>query len=294
MTTLSHSILVLLLSALAAGVVACTGSEGTLVVRHDGVAGASPSGGATGGASNGMAEKPYVPPADVRWLAQLDGAIDIAQDAQLFYLDAELQDAADLARLRAEGRHYYCYLSGGSLESFRDDAAEFPSSAIGNALPDYPRERWLDVRDSTVRTLMSRRVTKLAELGCEGVPPSSLAVHAADTGFDLSVDDALDYARWLAERLHAAGMAAGLTGPPELTSELWPSFDFGLGIACVQDTACAEYAPLERAQKPVLHLELGDAADAPGLCNAAKTLGFTALISDPAFTGRCIACSDLP
>lgn len=294
MSTPLHSVLVLLLPAFAAGVIACTGSEGTLVVRHDGVAGTSSSAGATAGASNGMAEKPYLPPADVRWLAELDGAVDIDQDAQLFYLDAELQDAADLARLRADGRHYYCYLSGGSLESFRDDVADFPTSVVGNALADYPRERWLDVRDSTVRALMSRRVTKLAELGCEGVPPSSLAVHAADTGFDLSVGDALDYARWLAERLHAAGMAAGLTGPTELTSELWPSFDFGLGIACVQDTACSEYAPFERAHKPVLHLELGDAEDAPGLCNAAKALGFTALVSDPAFTGRCISCSDLP
>jgi len=293
-STPSHSLLVGLLPALAAGMVACTGSEGILVVRHDGAAGASSAAGAGAGGHGGTAENPYIPPADVRWLVQLDGAVDIAQDAQLFYLDAELQTEADLSALRAEGRHYYCYLSGGSLEAFREDAGDFPASAVGNALPDYPREHWLDVRDSTVRSLMAKRVTKLAELGCAGVPPSSLAVHAADTGFDLTLTDALDYARWLAERLHAAGMAAGLTGPAELTSELWPTFDFGLGIACVNGTGCAEYAPFVHAQKPVLYVELGDAQAAPELCNAAKALGFSALVSDPAFTGRCIACTDLP
>ena len=117
--------------------------------------------------------------------------------------------------------------------------------------------------------------------------------YAADTGFDLTLTDALDYARWLAERIHAAGMSAGLTGPTALTSELWPTFDFGLAIGCVNGSQCAEYAPFTRAKKTVLHVELGDELAAPALCNAAKALGFDALVSDPGFTGRCIACSDL-
>lgn len=274
---------------LALLLVACTGTEGVLLLRRGAAAGATGAAGAPE-----VAETPYIPAPDVRWWVQLDGAVDIAQDAQLFYLDAEQQTPADLAALHAAGRHYFCYLSAGSLEAFRADAGDFPSQAIGNQLADFPRERWLDVRDSTVRELMARRVTALAALGCDGVPPSSLAVHAADTGFDLELDDALDYARWLAERLHAAGLAAGLTGPSELTRELWQGFDFGLAIGCVGGTGCAEYQPLELVQRPVLHLELGDAATAPAQCKAAKALGFNALISDAAFTGRCIACSDLP
>ena len=269
--------------AVALLLAACSGTDGTLLVRHDGAAG-----------TPAVAENPYVPAADVRWLAQLDGAVDVQQDAQLFYLDAEQQTPDDLATLRAEGRHYLCYLSAGSLEAFRQDSQDFPDTAIGNALADFPQERWLDVRDATVRELMAKRVMALAAFGCAGVPPSSLAVHAADTGFDLTLTDALDYARWLAERIHAAGMSAGLTGPTQLTSELWPTFDFGLALGCVSGTGCTEYAPFERAKKTVLHLEVGDAAAALGLCNAAKALGFDALISDPGFTGHSIACSDLP
>ena len=276
----------------------CNGSEGTLVVRHDsatgGVGGAEPSGAGTGGAGAGMMpEKPYLPAQNARWLVQLDGAVDIGNAADFFYLDTEQQAASDLAKLHAQGRHYLCYLSAGSVEAFRADANDFPDSAVGNQLANFPNERWLDVRDATVRELMARRVQALAAQGCDGVPPSSLAVHAADTGFDLTLGDALDYARWLAERIHAAGMSAGLSGPGEMTGELWPSFDFGLAIGCLSGSQCSEYGVFDSAQKTVLHVELGDAGAAPNLCKSAQALGFDALISDAAFAGHCIACRDI-
>jgi len=130
---------VLLLSA------GCAGTEGTLLVRHD-AAGGAPA----------VAESPYIPASDVRWFTQLDGAVDVERDAELFYLDPEQQDADQLATLRARGRHYFCYLSAGSVESFRADAKDFPDSAVGNVLTGFANERWLDVRDATVRELMAR------------------------------------------------------------------------------------------------------------------------------------------
>jgi len=259
----------------------CSGTEGTLVVRHD--AAATPSG----------AENPYVPQENARWLAQLDGAVGVTRDAEFFYLDADQQAAADLQTLHSEGRHYICYLSAGSVESFRSDAKDFPEAAVGNQLPGFSNERWLDVRDSTVRELMARRVDALAARGCDGVSPSSLAVHVADTGFDLTLADALSYARWLAARIHAAGMSAGLSGPSDMTGELWPVFDFGLAIDCAASTRCGEYAVFGQAKKTVLHIELGDDNSAPELCKSAQALGFDALISDPGFTGQCTLCRDI-
>jgi hypothetical protein len=284
---------VLWLGALAG--VACAGTEGTLLVLHESGGSSGASGGSTAAGSAGgqMLEKPYVPAPDVTWQAKLTGAVDIDEDAQLFYLDAELQDPADLATLRAEGRHYLCYLSAGSLEDFRDDAQEFPEQVIGKPLIRFPDERWLDVRAPVVRELMARRIEALARAGCDGVPPSSLAVHAADSGFALTVDDALDYSRWFAERIHAAGMSAGLTGPAELTSELWPTFDFALAISCLEGSRCAEFAVFEQAGKPVLHLELGDEASAAQICKDAEGLGFVPLITSPSFNGESVLCRDI-
>ena len=100
-------------------------------------------------------------------------------------------------------------------------------------------------------------------------------------------------ARWLAERIHGAGMSAGLSAPSEMTAELWPTFDFGLGIGCIASTGCSEYAPFDQAKKTVLHIELGDAKAAVQLCKSAQALGFDALISDPGFTGQCTQCRDI-
>ena len=277
---------------------ACTGTEGTLVVRPEATAGAgAATAGASPGGSGGSAGAPggglYVPAGDTTWGARLDGAVDIEDDVELFYLDPEQQDRADLEQLHAEGRHYLCYLSAGSWESYRDDSDQFPERVIGNPLGAFPNENWLDIRDPAVRELMALRVTRLAEYGCDGVPPSSLTGYAADTGFDLTLDDALDYARWLAERLHAAGMSAGLAGPSDLTGELWPTFDFGFAIGCLESTGCAAFDVFTQARKPVLYVEFGDESSAPAVCNAANARGFLPLVTDPGFSGSFVQCRDI-
>ncbi len=272
-----------LAALLAVALAACEGSEGTLLSLHEGAAGAGESPG----------DDLFLPAEGARWLARLDGPADITAEADFFYLDAEQQPAADLAELRAQGRNYLCYLSAGTLESFREDAAQFPARVVGNVTSSFPNERWLDVRDAEVRALMAQRIRRLADAGCGGVTPASLTGYAADSGFDLSATDAVDYARFLADELHRAGMSAGLTGPPALTSELWQSFDFGLAIACARGSQCSEYQVFRGAGKPVLHVELGDEEDAPELCNLADMLGFEAIVSDASFTGRCVVCRDI-
>jgi hypothetical protein len=262
-----------------------------LVVLHeDGAAGTGGSAGAGGSASS--PEKPYVPPNDVSWDARLDDAVDIDEPVDLFYLDAELQPDNDLAALQAAGRHYLCYLSAGTFEDFRDDAGDFPAAVLGNDAP-FRGERWLDVRALEVREIMAKRVASLAAKGCASVPPSSLAVYAVDSGFSITQSDVLDYARFLAERIHGAGMSAGLSAPAELTAELWPSFDFGLAIDCLAKSQCSEFGVFEQANKPVLHVEFGDAGSAPELCSAAEQLGFVPLVTTRSFNGQSIHCQDI-
>jgi hypothetical protein len=274
--------------------VSCTGTEGTLLVRHRGAAGAAAAGSSAGGSGGGpAAPTPYVPPQNARWAARLDGPVDIGLDVDFFYLDVEQHTAADLAELRAQGRPYLCYLSAGSWESFRDDSDAFPARVIGNPLANFPGESWLDIRDAAVRELMAERVTLLAERGCAGVPPSSLSAYASDSGFELTLEDELDYARWLAERLHAAGMSAGLMAPAALTGELWPTFDFGLAVDCLEQSGCSAFDVFGQARKPVLHIEFGDEQSAPELCRSAEALGFDPLITDPGFHGSRIACRDI-
>jgi hypothetical protein len=282
--------------------VGCQGTDGTILVRHPAAGGAPATvepvaghaGEAASAAGSGGTGPVYVPAADSSWQAQLSGSIDPELAVELFYLDADFTEPAALEALRARGAHYVCYLSAGSFEPWREDAGEFPARVLGLALPDYPREQWLDVRDETVRALMLRRVEALARKGCEGIVPASLAVHTADTGFDLTLDDALEYAGWLASRIHLAGMSASLGAPLQMTTALAGDFDWGLAVDCLDPSGCAAFQPFAEQEKPVLHVEFGDAATAPALCEAARALGFDALIKRESFDGFRIACADIP
>lgn len=235
----------------------------------------------------------FIPDGSARWFAQLDGEVDAARTATFFYLDAEQQELENLAEIHASGRHYICYLSAGSVEAFRNDANEFPARAVGSPLSSFPNERWLDIRDVEVQRLMERRVERLAASGCDAIVPASLNGYALDSGFDLTLSDTVVYATWLAERVHDSGMSIGLTAPAELLEQVVPAFDFGLAISCVTGSGCSEYEPLLRAQKPVLHVEPGDAETAPELCKSAQALGFELLISDAGFRGDCLMCEEI-
>lgn len=274
----------------------CDGTDGTILVRHQAASGAPAAAGHGGeptGAAAGGSGPVYVPETDSSWQAQLSGAIDPDLQVELFYLDADFTEPAALGAVRDQGRHYVCYLSAGSFEPWREDAGEFPEQVLGRALSDYPREQWLDTRDETVRAIMGRRVDALAVKGCEGVAPSSLAVHAADTGFDLTLDDALDYATWLAERLHLVGMSAGLSAPLEVTTALADNFDWGLAIDCLEPSGCTAFEPLTAQGKPVLHVEFGDETTASELCAAGRAAGFNALIKRESLDGFRIDCRDV-
>lgn len=261
---------------------ACQGTDGTLLVLGENAGGAGPD-----------VPPLWIPTEGARWLARLDGAVDIGDDAAFFYLDAEQQPAEDLRALHAQGRRYFCYLSAGTLESFRADAPLFPAEAVGEVVPNFPNERWLDVRDAQVRELMARRLEGLAAAGCDGVALASLGSDEAERGFPLGVADVADYAQFLAEASHSAGMSVGITGSADLVLAVAPSIDFGLAVACVRGSKCREYAALTAAQKPVLYVEVGEAADAPSLCKSAQALGFDAIVSDAGFSGRCVVCRDI-
>ena len=101
---------------------------------------------------------------------QINGTVDAQVDAQLFVIDLFDSTAAQVAELHAAGRVVIAYVSVGSLEPGRDDTASFPSSAVGAELASYSDERWLDIRNVEVRTLMQRRLgrapSKKASTAC--------------------------------------------------------------------------------------------------------------------------------
>ena len=90
------------------------------------------------------------PSPGLTWTWQLQG--DVPTDRAVDAYDIDLFDPPDatFAALNGRGIRVICYLSAGSWEEWRDDAAAFPSAVRGRPLDGWPGERWLDIRSPRV------------------------------------------------------------------------------------------------------------------------------------------------
>ncbi len=254
---------VLLLGAFA--VAACSGTEGDVLRTRP----------ATSPASDEPAadEAPSVS----SWQIQLSGELDTSLDVQLYIVDIETPRPV-IQRLKSSGKTVICYFSAGTREAFRDDATDFPESALGAQLPNYPDERYVDIRDPTVRSIMDRRVVSARDAGCAGIHPSGLAAFLENTELGFARGEQLDYDRWLASVAHERGLSIGLVdGDASLREELAPSFDWTLLWSCLT-MGCAAATPFVSAHKPALLVEYGDETRAATVCPAAKRLKLSAII----------------
>jgi hypothetical protein len=276
--------------AAALAVAACTGTEGNVLrTRPDngasGNAGSAGSGGGgmggedgggVAGAGGDASERPRPTPLN-SWQIQLSGALDTSLDVDVFIADSQT-DTSVIRELHEAGRIVICYFSAGSAEAFREDAGRFPESALGAELPDYPDERFVDVRDETVRAIMEDRVATAEAAGCDGIHPSGLAAFSASTGLDFDRADQLDYNRWLAAAVHARGLSIGLVdGDSSLTAELVGDFDWTVVWSCLP-TGCPSATPFTSAGKPALLIEYGDEARAAEVCPPAESLQLSVII----------------
>lgn len=210
---------------------------------------------------------------------QITGTPQLDANAELFVLDLFDAEPADLAALHARGRVAIAYLSAGSHEPWRPDADDFPEQAIGARLTSYPNESWLDIRDTSVRTLMQKRLQLARDKGFDGVYPGSLSAYRSSSGFTLSERDQLDYDRFLASEARALGLSPGLSGDFVLGEQLIDAFDWAIAFGCFAADSCENLAPWVERSKPVFDLELdGELSE---LCPMADALGITVVLKQP-------------
>jgi len=211
------------------------------------------------------------------WQIQLTGTLDTTVDARVYISDISTPTLV-IRSLHNAGRIVICYFSAGTMENFRVDAPRFPADSLGTPLPNYPDERFVDVRHATVRAIMQDRLAEAARVECDGVHPSGLAAFGASTGFDFTRADQLAYNRWLASAAHALGLSIGLVdGDASLSQELLGDFDWKVVFSCLASN-CAAAAPFVGARKAAFLIEYGDETRVPEVCPKARDLGLSAII----------------
>lgn len=218
------------------------------------------------------------------WQWQLtDLPIDRSLDVQMYDIDLFDVPQATIDALHDEGRIVICYFSAGSYEEWREDADRFPTAALGNELDGWAGERWLDVRDATVRTIMTDRLDLAVSKGCDGVEPDNVDGYTNDTGFPLTATDQLVFNRRLSNAAHRLGLGVALKNDGDQAGLLVDYYDFALNEECHEYEECEALQPFLDAGKPVLNAEYAGsrptaASLASRVCPASASMGLRTVI----------------
>ena len=218
----------------------------------------------------------WIPAVDSSWQIQFSGDLDTSLNVDIFFLDLFDTPESVIAVLHSRGIKVVCYFSAGSFEDWRPDAGDFPESILGNDLPDWPGERWLDIRElQTLGPIMQSRIRLAVQKGCDGVDPDNVDGYVNDSGFPLTSDDQLAYNIFLSNAAHQNGLAIGLKNDLQQAEILLPFFDWALNEECYYYEECRFLLPFVEAGKAVFVIEYNLTPEE--FCFQADNMNFNAM-----------------
>lgn len=164
------------------------------------------------------------------------------RNVAMYDVDGFDASASDVAALHAAGIKAVCYLSAGTWENWRPDAAQFPT-AIRGKNNGWPGEKWLDVRDiqkanSPLRTVMDARLDMCKHKDFDMVELDNVDGYSNSTGFSITAADQAFYDATLANDSHSRGMSVLQKNDNEQIPTLLPYFDGALNEQCNQYKEC--------------------------------------------------------
>lgn len=219
--------------------------------------------------------------------------VDTTLEADVYDIDLFDNDASVVADLHSRGRKVICYISVGSVEDWRPDKDQFPAEVVGNDYDGWPGEKWLDIRQIDVLApILRARLDLCKQKGFDAVEPDNLQIYDNDTGFPITYEDQMAYARWLAEEAHARGLAIGMKNASDQVNELVNLFDFAITEDCFDQGWSEAMVPFIEAGKPVFAAEYTDTGvDFQSACQMAKQMNFSLIQKNRILTAFRVTCN---
>ncbi|MCX8062717.1 MAG: endo alpha-1,4 polygalactosaminidase [Anaerolineales bacterium] len=242
--------------------------------------------------------KIWQPPPALSWQWDLSSEHpSLAPEAQVYdvdlYVAQELLDA-----LKQRGVRLICYISVGSWESWRPDAAQFPPEVLGKDYEGWQGEKWLDIRQiDKLAPIMQARLDLCAAKGFDAVEPDNMEVSSNDSGFPIRVEDERRYALWLAEQAHQRHLAIGMKNAAHLVNDLLPHFEFILTEDCFAEGWCEQARPFIESNKAVFAAEYTDrwtiTQFQDQVCPQAVAWGFSTILKERLLNSWKIDCQSM-
>jgi hypothetical protein len=117
-----------------------------------------------------------------KWQIILSKVLDVSRpiepsDANIWDLDLLNTPKSTIQTLKAQGKKVICYYSAGTWEDWRSDLKALPEDVLGVPLPDWPDEKWMDIRRDEVFEIMKKRIDIAADKGCDAIDPDNIGMH---------------------------------------------------------------------------------------------------------------------
>lgn len=201
----------------------------------------------------------WQPAAGVKWQIQLIDAVeDTTVDADIWDIDLFDNTAETITTLKNKGHKVICYFSAGTYEDWRSDVSKFDTADFGSNLDEWPGERWLNIKSTSVRSIMTARLDLAKEKGCDGVDPDNIDAYGNENGLGLTEADSIDFLTFLASESHSRGMSIGLKNGGDIIGSVIDKMQWSVNEQCAEYNECDVYAAFTEVNKPVFHIEYSD------------------------------------
>ncbi|KAK3214739.1 hypothetical protein GRF29_19g1174617 [Pseudopithomyces chartarum] len=199
----------------------------------------------------------WTPPMKSKIQFILTGIPDVDEDfirpnTGIYEIDMFWTPAETITKMKALGQRTICYFSAATAETWRSDYKDFDKKDLGKELPDWPGEKYLDIRRDNVLKVIKKRIDLAAQKGCDAIEPDNVDVYSNDNGFkpDILPSDTITYLHKISEYARSKGMSVGIKNCIEILGNIFDDVDFAISEECVQYLNCTVYSNFTTAPRP--------------------------------------------
>lgn len=176
----------------------------------------------------------------------------------VYDIDGFDNTAATVDALHAAGKKVVCYIEVGAAENYRSDYSQFTAAMLGKTMPGYSAEKYIDIRNPAVVTIIEARIAMCAAKHFDAIEPDIDESYGSKTGFPLTKAIEESYMTTLAAYAHGLGVAMWGKNPDDTgdsyAADMEGVFDAILTEECNQYKSCNLLSSYT-GKKPVFNAE---------------------------------------